>query len=321
MVLRAFSFLAPLCLFTSSLSAADTNPPPRLTVELRDGSRVVGESVDKYFKFRSALLGDLKLPVKEIRAVECTATNTAKLTTVNGDLLTVAFLNSEIPLKTSFGKVELAVNSVRNLAVSVSGGAEQTKIINVDFGSGGTRGFSLKKGPAAIGATAEDFWNFYDRDASSTSGDWRRSGTLSNLKLTNGDSTEVDLRVSNAPGAWNCNSDDPMYKTYIYPLDGGENTLTLQQLPEGQYDFLAYSPDGNCELAVGGTRLGSKRNDDSPKGGSPEWVEGVQYVRWQNVTVQAGQPLTLTVRRGTGNNAILSGIQIRSDALANLNPR
>jgi hypothetical protein len=54
-----------LCQNASLLASppADTNPPPRLTVELRDGSRVIGTSVDKNFKFRSALLGDLKLGV------------------------------------------------------------------------------------------------------------------------------------------------------------------------------------------------------------------------------------------------------------------
>jgi hypothetical protein len=100
--------------------AADTNPPPRLTVELRDGSRVVGESVEKRFEFRSTLLGEIKLNVKDIRAVECVATNSAKLTAANGDTLTVWFADSELAVKTSFGKVELAADSIRKLTVSVT---------------------------------------------------------------------------------------------------------------------------------------------------------------------------------------------------------
>jgi hypothetical protein len=35
----------------------------KLTVELRDGSRVVGRSADDKFKFHSTLLGDLKLEI------------------------------------------------------------------------------------------------------------------------------------------------------------------------------------------------------------------------------------------------------------------
>ena len=100
--------------------SADTNPPPRLTVELHDGSRVVGTSVEKNFKFHSALLGDLKLEVKDIRSVECVSSNSAKLTTAHGDTLTVWFVNSEFAVKTGFGKVALPVDSVRKLTVSAT---------------------------------------------------------------------------------------------------------------------------------------------------------------------------------------------------------
>ena len=101
--------------------AADTNPPPRLTVELRDGSRVVGESADKYFTFRSALMGEMKLSVKDIRAVECVSSNSAKLFTANGDSLTVSIVDSQLSVKTSFGKVELPVKLIRSVRVSTAG--------------------------------------------------------------------------------------------------------------------------------------------------------------------------------------------------------
>jgi hypothetical protein len=110
-------------LFASFLNAraADTNPPPRLTVELRDGSRVIGESVEKHFKFHSALLGDLELGVKDIRSVECVSSNSAKLSTASGDSLTVSFVDAEFPVKTSFGKVNLSVDSVRKFSVMAGG--------------------------------------------------------------------------------------------------------------------------------------------------------------------------------------------------------
>ena len=114
------------CIFLSTIfsiaaRAADTNPPPRLTVELRDGSRVVGDSVAKNIEFQSALLGKVKLAVKDIRSVECVSSNSAKLSTVNGDSLTVAFVDSSFAVKTSFGKVDLQVSSVRKFSVSASG--------------------------------------------------------------------------------------------------------------------------------------------------------------------------------------------------------
>jgi Concanavalin A-like lectin/glucanases superfamily len=107
--------------------AADTNPPPRLTVELRDGSRIVGTSAEKNFKFHSELLGNLKLAVKDIRSIECVSSNAARLITINGDTLTVRAVDSEFGVNTSFGVVELAVNSVRKLSVTpgFTGGTQQ----------------------------------------------------------------------------------------------------------------------------------------------------------------------------------------------------
>jgi len=113
------SFLS-LCLWTGT-AGADTVTPAQLTVELRDGSRLVGQSTEKHFKFHSDLLGDLKLPVTAIRSMDCTATNEAKLITTRGDTLTVSFADSDFDLKTSFGKVTITVATLRHLSVSGSG--------------------------------------------------------------------------------------------------------------------------------------------------------------------------------------------------------
>ena len=111
---------------------AETSPPEyRLTVELRDGSRVVGTGIEKHFRFHSALLGELKLAVKDLRAVECVSSNSARLTTAGGDTLTVWFKDSSFPLKTSFGKIEVAVDSLRKLSVSTvgAGGAHRPGLV------------------------------------------------------------------------------------------------------------------------------------------------------------------------------------------------
>lgn len=147
--------------------AADTNSPPRLTVELRDGSRVVGTCAEKFFKFHSPLLGELKLEVKNIRSVECLSTNSAKLSTANGDSLTISFVEPAFAVKTSFGKVELAVDSLRRLTVAAgshtgslppglvalwsgednggdSVGGNEAKLVEIDFADGKVgRAFSL----------------------------------------------------------------------------------------------------------------------------------------------------------------------------------
>jgi alpha-tubulin suppressor-like RCC1 family protein len=200
------------------------------------------------------------------------------------------------------------------------GVASQPFLLDVDFGGGGGRGYSLKTGFAAVGLATNDFWNFYDRDISNSPGVWRYSGTLTNLESANGGTTTVGLSVSDAPGAWGDASSDPMYATYIYPLDGGTDIITFTNLPSGQYDVLAYSVDGNYEVTAGGTSYGVKTTYDSPVSSVPTWTEGKQYARWRNVTVAAGQPLVLTVRNGVGGYAILAGVQIVSSAYLNTAP-
>jgi hypothetical protein len=81
----------------------------KLTVELRDGSRVVGKSLDDKFKFHSSLLGDLKLNVNDIRSIDCATINAAKLTTANGDMLAGWLGASALRVETGFGRTELPV--------------------------------------------------------------------------------------------------------------------------------------------------------------------------------------------------------------------
>ena len=121
--LRAFSFFAFICfaVVLPAANGADTNLPSRLTVELRDGSRVVGTSAEKDFKFHSSLLGNLKLEVKAIRSLECVSSNSMKLKAANGDTLVVQSADSSYTLKTGFGRVELAANSIRKITVAAAG--------------------------------------------------------------------------------------------------------------------------------------------------------------------------------------------------------
>ena len=94
----------------------------RLTVELQDGSRVIGKGGDDAFKFRSDVLGDMKLPLARVRSVECQAkTNSAKLTTSSGDTLAVQFAMKEIRIEAAFGSVKLPVALIKSVRVSVLG--------------------------------------------------------------------------------------------------------------------------------------------------------------------------------------------------------
>ncbi|HTX21324.1 MAG TPA: hypothetical protein VMD27_05660, partial [Candidatus Aquilonibacter sp.] len=90
----------------------------QLTVELKDGSRVVAKTLDDSLSFHSSALGDMKLPWSSIRSLEYTDDNTARLTATNGDEFTVQLAIDTLPVQTGFGKTELPVKLIRSIKVS-----------------------------------------------------------------------------------------------------------------------------------------------------------------------------------------------------------
>ncbi len=187
----------------------------------------------------------------------------------------------------------------------------QPFLLDIDFQAayGGSETVSAKSGFAAIGQTADDFWNFYSRNDLNAPGGVRSSGAATNLLLADRTATQIGLTVDNSPGAWASDSTDPMYAAYIYPFVG-DMTITITNLPDGLYDVVPYSRDGSFEIIVGRFSYGIQQAEDPNAAGAPVWTEGVQYVRFRNVQVTRGQPLVLTVRNGVGGYATISGLQI-----------
>ena len=207
----------------------------------------------------------------------------------------------------------VATSSDATLTV-VEPNTNATYLLDVDFG--GAASDNTKSGFAAIGQNTHDFWNFYNR--SDSSGTWLVDAALTNLKLVDGTVTAVGLVVSNAPGAWLNGSSDPMYNTYIYPF-GGVATVTVTNLPSGQYDLYVYSQDGNYQVSVGGVSAGTKTTLDEPLNNPPVWQEGKQYARFANLSVINGQPVTVTVQPGVHGYAIISGLQIAGNGTVSSN--
>jgi hypothetical protein len=121
-----FCLLVFAALVCVPVAAAPTNADKtttfRLTVELWDGSRVVGNSTDGRLQFHSEVLGDLRLPMQTIRALESQSrTNLVKLTTTSGDSLTVAFDMDAINVEATYGKVALPVGMIKSHRVSTLG--------------------------------------------------------------------------------------------------------------------------------------------------------------------------------------------------------
>ncbi len=101
--------------------AANGKTALRVSVELKDGSYVIGQSLDSIWLFRSALLGGLRLGVANIASVQISTNNgSARLTTVDNDQLNVKFITAFLRVETSFGKTELPVKTIRNIVVSAA---------------------------------------------------------------------------------------------------------------------------------------------------------------------------------------------------------
>jgi hypothetical protein len=123
---RLFGALCALafCFNPAQAAPAGTNESGvQLTIELRDGSRVVGKSLEDILSFHSAALGDMKLAWAGIRSIEYAGANTdfARLTAANGDGFAVQLSTDVLRVETGFGQTELPVKLIRSIKVSAAG--------------------------------------------------------------------------------------------------------------------------------------------------------------------------------------------------------
>jgi hypothetical protein len=190
-------------------------------------------------------------------------------------------------------------------------------LLNVQLGADGS---GLKVGPAAIGQSAEDFWNRYSRDASG--GGFKSSGSLDTLFWANGQPSGASLTIDNAPGAWANGNPDPMFGVYLYPLSANPVvTVSITNLPAGLYSVYAYGhggpPDDHntvFELLSGGVSLGDKATPSVPGWNTTQWTEGQQFVLYTNVPVESDSPLVLLAKPGAQTFGMINGLQLRQEA-------
>ena len=232
--------------------------------------------------------------------------------------------------KTSFGWFALNLSLTLGLSLLASHPAEGASgaaagdgaraegisgpLLNINFTAAANRQYVIKKGGAAVGVADDDFWNVYSRDDGH--GGFATDGILRELRYADQQPSGATLVVSNAPGAWMNGAADPMFNWYLYPLAGGEIRVMLTQLVPGSYDFYIYGhgamddQNGVYEVVSGGTNYGTKATTTGPSWISPKMVEGLQYVRFENVRVTANTPVSITAKVGASGYALINGMQI-----------
>lgn len=180
-----------------------------------------------------------------------------------------------------------------------------TALLNVDFGSSTQ---NVKAGWAAVGQTAADFWSFYNETNTG----------LTNLMLAQQIPTEAQVTMAGPRGVWTNSNPDPMFGNFLYQ-NGFPGTLqvTILGLPKGNLDLLFYSylPGGTgFELFVDGVDKGGKGYEVpiSPEMldvNSTNWIEGVHYAAFRNVTINTNSNVRVVVGGSPGGIAI-AGMQI-----------
>ena len=117
-----------ICPQANAAAPATLPARPRLTLDLRDGSRLIGTSVDESFSFSSEVLGEIKLPLARIRSIELPAnSNSAKVMTSNGDSLATQFTTKEIRLETAFANFRVPVDLVKRIGINSSNKAVRNR--------------------------------------------------------------------------------------------------------------------------------------------------------------------------------------------------
>jgi hypothetical protein len=201
--MKTFSCLAIVCALIAPQAqaqpAATNQSGVQLTVELRDGSRVVGKSLEETMGLHSFTLGDLKLPWSSIRSIEYAGTNNewARLTATYGDVFAVTLAGGVLRVETGFGQTEFPVKLIRS--VKVSPGAR----FGAAAGTGAARlAIELRDGSHVVGKSLDDTWSFHSLAMGDLKLNWagirsiEYEGTnteMARLTATNGDVYEVQF--------------------------------------------------------------------------------------------------------------------------------
>jgi hypothetical protein len=174
----------------------------QLSIELRDGSHVVGKSLEDTPGIHSAALGDMKLPWAGIRSIEYAGTNTsaARLTATNGDVFAITLAAESLRVETGFGQTELPVKLLRSVRVSPAGR------VAASAGTGTAQlGIELRDGSHVVGKALDDNLSFHSPAMGDLKLTWagirslEYAGTntdMARLTATNGDVYEVQFTVA-----------------------------------------------------------------------------------------------------------------------------
>jgi hypothetical protein len=95
-------------------------PPVQLTVDLTDGSRVIGTTTLTSLPMRSEALGKIEVPLAKVRAIKFSRDQeSVAVTLINGDSVKGGLGDLSLRLRTVFGDITVPVDRVTTIKVSL----------------------------------------------------------------------------------------------------------------------------------------------------------------------------------------------------------
>jgi hypothetical protein len=245
-------------------AASANDASAQLTVELRDGSRVIGTPVEASLSFHSATLGDVKLPWAGIRKVEYSSDNgvdTAHLTAVNGDAFTVQLSIDTLRLTTGFGPTELPLKLVRSIQVASLEGGSGLTASGASHQGDLRLTIDLRDGSHLVGKGLDDTLNFH-------------SAAMGDLKLTWSGVRSVEFTAKDTDAAQLTAINGDVYEVQFgAPTVKLETSFGKNEVPVKLIDRISVSTDGDGgEHLVGWWKLDEGTGTvvkDSSSGPSP----------------------------------------------------
>lgn len=178
-------------------------------------------------------------------------------------------------------------------------------LVDLDFGPVGTA--SPKSGIAGTGISPNDFWNYAGMDQGISDTD---PYTISNLKLSDGFTTDTSITIY-AAGSWGSfDSFDPMLGTFRWSEDEVDMVLTLNNLSAGTYDLYLYglnAPSGGNPSGSSFVVNGVEKDVTPTYYYNYYFYEGEQYVVYRDLQVSEGGSITINALAGTAN---VNGLQL-----------
>ena len=249
--------------------AADASPSPRLTVEMRDGSRVVGNSVDDSVSVHSAAIGNLKLAWTSIRSLEyANSSDTARLMATNGDTFAVQLDADTLHLQTDFGKTELPVKMIRSIKVTPETKRTTAKTPPAVSATDFRLTIELRDGSHLVGKGLDDALNFH-------------SPTMGDLKLTWAGIRSVIFSTEKSPTARLTTTNGDAYEVeFVTPAVRVETSFGKNELPAKSIRSIkvsAMSLPGQPQSGLVALWSGEGNANDSVGGNNGSSITGIGY--------------------------------------------